>query len=425
MSVYEIIFILTTPLCTISIYLLNHVFFNENKHSKTVEIVAYILYTILLSIIFIWIRVPIAFLLLNLICFFIISLNYYSSILKRVLNVFIVYTILFAIEIIIWGLIGFFELNMFQYNQFDSIIGVLLVRLLSISISYIVYKYAKNNAETITVPAYYYILYIGLIIGIMWMFLFSLENEKLTMWYILISSGVLVIVIISIILINEIAYKSFQAKFEMAILKQQNESYENQAEIIKQSIQSIRSVKHDINNHIASIISIYENNSPSVAKEYVTQIINDINNKNDIINSGNFIVDSILNFKLSKLLKTDTELSINVKIPERMDIAAYDITGILGNLLDNAIAAIEKCTDNKKLFLDISIRKQNLVILIDNSYNGELTIKNGSFVSLKQDKDNHGLGIKNVEKILLKYGGSLQIEHTETIFSVSVLIPFE
>jgi sensor histidine kinase regulating citrate/malate metabolism len=43
---------------------------------------------------------------------------------------------------------------------------------------------------------------------------------------------------------------------------------------------------------------------------------------------------------------------------------------------------------------------------------------------LKKNKENHGIGIPSIKKSLENYDGEIRIEYTETVFSVSVIIPY-
>ncbi|MFV0503930.1 MAG: GHKL domain-containing protein [Lachnospirales bacterium] len=64
-----------------------------------------------------------------------------------------------------------------------------------------------------------------------------------------------------------------------------------------------------------------------------------------------------------------------------------------------------------------------MILLVDNTYNGEILVEKGEFKTIKHIKKNHGLGLKSIEKILKKYNGYMKINYTEEIFSVSVILP--
>ncbi len=63
------------------------------------------------------------------------------------------------------------------------------------------------------------------------------------------------------------------------------------------------------------------------------------------------------------------------------------------------------------------------MILVENTYEGELIVKNRRYLTTKKDKGEHGLGLENVKNALKKYNGCINLSHTEQVFSVIVLIP--
>lgn len=425
MSMYEILFLLTIPLQTMAVYLLNEVYFTERKLPAITEKVLYVIYSVAIAIVFITVRMPIGFIAVNIGGLFVISLCYSSKAMRRIMNVLLIYFIMFISECVVMLLIGFLDVDIFGYSRFDSAIGILINRVVLVSVAYLFYKYSKGKKETVSMPWYYYVAHIVVIIGVISIFLFAIEYDSIGTSQFVLCCVIFVLVIAAILLIENMVYYTFSERHKMEFLKMQNEAYENQAEIISQSEANIRAVKHDINNHVYSIISMYENNSVQQAREYAKEVMDKINGNDNIAKSGNFIIDSIVNFKLRELSLTDADITVNIKVPKTMDIIAYDLTVIIGNLLDNAVRAVNESVSDKKLSLDISVSKGNLIVLIDNSYSGNLVINDGSLQSTKVKKEKHGVGIKNVEKTVQKYGGELYIDYTEKMFSASAIIPYK
>lgn len=425
MSMYEILFLLTIPLQTMAVYLLNEVYFTERKLPAITEKVLYVIYSVAIAIVFITVRMPIGFIAVNIGGLFVISLCYSSKAMRRIMNVLLIYFIMFISECVVMLLIGFLDVDIFGYSRFDSAIGILINRVVLVSVAYLFYKYSKGKKETVYMPWYYYAAHIVVIIGVISIFLFAIEYDSIGTSQFVLCCVIFVLVIAAILLIENMVYYTFSERHKMEFLKMQNEAYENQAEIISQSEANIRAVKHDINNHVYSIISMYENNSVQQAREYAKEVMDKINGNDNIAKSGNFIIDSIVNFKLRELSLTDADITVNIKVPKTMDIIAYDLTVIIGNLLDNAVRAVNESVSDKKLSLDISVSKGNLIVLIDNSYSGNLVINDGSLQSTKVKKEKHGVGIKNVEKTVQKYGGELYIDYTEKMFSASAIIPYK
>ena len=63
-------------------------------------------------------------------------------------------------------------------------------------------------------------------------------------------------------------------------------------------------------------------------------------------------------------------------------------------------------------------------IVIENSYSGNIVESNGEFTSTKSDKLlPHGIGIKNVRKVVSDLNGQIDFSHTDGYFSVKAEIP--
>lgn len=147
---------------------------------------------------------------------------------------------------------------------------------------------------------------------------------------------------------------------------------------------------------------------------------NIIEYNDNLIYSNNFICDSILNLKLQNL--DDISTKISVFVPEKLRISDFDLTIILGNILDNAINGI---LDSERKELDVCIEyvKCDLIIIIKNSYNGKMNIFNGKIKTTKISNFNHGYGLNSVETIVLKYKGEIKIEYNEKFFLITIIIP--
>ncbi|MCL2362560.1 MAG: ATP-binding protein, partial [Defluviitaleaceae bacterium] len=142
--------------------------------------------------------------------------------------------------------------------------------------------------------------------------------------------------------------------------------------------------------------------------------------------TGNIAFDSIINFKLKNAKEKNVKPKLQMSIPRTLNIEVADIVTILGNLLDNALDAVEKSTD-KILRIDIEYNRGCLFIKADNSFDGEVkyeTKKDSGEKSIVTHKEpsEHGHGLKNIRKAVDKYNGKVDIVHEGNVFSVTILI---
>lgn len=141
--------------------------------------------------------------------------------------------------------------------------------------------------------------------------------------------------------------------------------------------------------------------------------------------SPNILLNTILNEKKKEAIEKNIAFKITIEPEFSIDhIKNIDLIVIMGNLLDNAIDAAEKCPDG---FVRVFLFAQNIahfsVVKIVNNYAGDIKTEEGIIVSSKEDKSKHGFGIKNVSATVEKYGGYLQNVYKENNFTSIVVLP--
>ena len=419
---YNIIYVITNFIFIFAIYKLFHAFFNEDAYNNKIERISYTIYFVLCSILVFITRIPIINLIFTIFMLFLISLNYKSSIQNKIIFTSFIYSILFIIEILISIYIGFLDISALSDSSFNSCTGIILIRTTTMIVAYLINRYKLSINKNFDIPPLYYLMFTIILFGTLYLFAVSLESDNISIHSVLVRGIVLISVNVIMILLDEKIYKLIITTNEKNILAQQNIAYENQAKIISQSTETIKSLKHDIKNHLIVLNHMCKLGKKDEIESYVGNIIEQMDS-GMFSQSNNFAIDSIINFKLCNIKNKNIQINVDVNVPIDLNITPYDITVILGNLIDNAITAIEQ-SEKKILNLNISCNMGNLIILLENSYNGKLLIKNNKFKTTKIDFNNHGIGFSNIENSLNNYGGEMEINYTKDIFSVAIIIPY-
>ena len=104
-----------------------------------------------------------------------------------------------------------------------------------------------------------------------------------------------------------------------------------------------------------------------------------------------------------------------------------DIYALFGNILDNAIEAVERLDDPDMRLISLTIHTQQnfLIIREENYYDGVLVMDQGLPLTTKADKRFHGFGMQSVRTLTEKYGGDLQLRTGDGIYRLSILFPVE
>ena len=102
-----------------------------------------------------------------------------------------------------------------------------------------------------------------------------------------------------------------------------------------------------------------------------------------------------------------------------------DLCGLLGNLLENAIeACLRQETGDKTIFIAGRLQDGQLEFVIDNSFEGQLNISKGKYLSSKR-KNKSGIGIPSVLQTVKRYGGVINLYADDKGFHAEISLPLK
>ena len=219
--------------------------------------------------------------------------------------------------------------------------------------------------------------------------------------------------------------ESWKDKLMKAGMEQQIKMYANQFEIIGQTQQNIRSIKHDMMNHVSLLRIFLKDKEYEKASGYVDMLGEGLENEKEYVKTGNIEIDSILNYKLEYIERiSGCKPDVQVDVPSQSFMSGFDLNVLLGNLLDNAAEAIRKA-EKKILNIRIKYSKELLYISIYNTFDGKLCNKGGGLLSTKKDMENHGVGLVNIKRIVDKFEGTMKVEHNSELFKIDIILFLE
>lgn len=182
---------------------------------------------------------------------------------------------------------------------------------------------------------------------------------------------------------------------------------------------------HEFKNHILGIEALAKKNQYQELVDYITNLSNSINYENSVIDTNHVIVNAIVNAKYQEALVKHILFVFRVNDLSKIKIQNEDLVVLLANLLNNAIEACEKCKVKRIIKLKFLLREDNTVVLsVRNTYFQPLIRENNEIKTSKSSHpENHGVGIKNIIKVIEKYQGSYIIDNSEQEFYFSILLP--
>jgi len=233
---------------------------------------------------------------------------------------------------------------------------------------------------------------------------------------------------------------------EQNMLAEVNQSY---YAAMEQQHFAIRRLKHDLANHmqILSTLPIEQRES------YLKKLAQIPTVMESLAYCGDATVNAVLSVKKAAMDRCGIRTELSVDIPEELPFDKVDVCALYANALDNAIEACLKLNEEKRIIIVKSKAQKGLFCLeVGNPVSSaaqfpsssglnasELpnrsdtrtdsqrpsgSLKSGHLLpTTKEDKANHGFGLKSMEEIVARYHGSMELDIQDEIFNLFLYIP--
>lgn len=235
---------------------------------------------------------------------------------------------------------------------------------------------------------------------------------------------------IASIVVITVLFQNVKARQEERV---QNELLAIQMENIRQRIgqvetmyEDIRSLRHDMRNHILTLERLHSLEAKEEAGKYIRDLRETFADAERQIQSGNPVTDVILQGWREEAGRKGIRFQSDFHFPAGEQASAFDVSVILNNALQNAIENVE--SEEQPYISVLSYQKKHAWILeIRNPFNGELCwdAENALPLTSKEKADSHGYGLVNIRRIAGKYFGDLDVVCHDGEFCLSVLLMTE
>ncbi len=215
--------------------------------------------------------------------------------------------------------------------------------------------------------------------------------------------------------------KSNRIAEEYKLKEQQLKHNIQYAESVRSQYREIRKMRHDMKQHLATVSALQMEGKFDAAQEYISNISNDLERIEMLIDVGNDFVNAILNSKLSIAKSKGIEV-ICSSSSQLSGINEYDLCNLIGNMLDNAIEAAEKVAENSVIEVSIISDKHKVMIKVSNSIAKSVLSVNSALRTTKEESTLHGFGITSIRSIAEKYNGSADFYEENLTFICRVIL---
>lgn len=188
-----------------------------------------------------------------------------------------------------------------------------------------------------------------------------------------------------------------------------------------ENIEAINIKYHDLKYRLAAL---REGESNEERNRLIADLERDLNIYGARADTGNSTLDVVLTEKGLLCNNYKIKFLTNINAAGLSVLHKGDLYVLMGNALDNAIEAVKGAAEEKRIIsLDIASRGDMVSICVENYCEVPPKIVNGLPQTTKDDKINHGFGVRSMRNIVETYGGQLYIDCGEHSFRLSVFLP--
>ena len=222
--------------------------------------------------------------------------------------------------------------------------------------------------------------------------------------------------------------KLLEYKYKNEMLEQQYERQLRHYKSYQKYTESFRKFKHDYKSMMTSLKVLIRAREDEKAIQLIDDIYDEMQVKVQVHRkySDHIVLDAMLQDLANICDENKIRYTFHVSAPRNTRILLLDAIRIFSNITNNAVEACQRVPITER-FIEITSRTNQQWVVLEavNSYDGELSIENGKFNTVKGEKDNHGLGLNIVNDIVENLGGFVLYDFNaeSKCFVVRVHIP--
>lgn len=204
---------------------------------------------------------------------------------------------------------------------------------------------------------------------------------------------------------------------ENQLIQMNHRLLERQIEILEESVESGRRIRHDVRHHNAVIAEYVRRGQTEELQQFLKEYDREVDQDAAEIICPNSAVNNILSVYTRKARNEQINVRLDIEIGRELAIPNIDLVAILANAYENAIYAcmeVKKYSDEKECFIHLMVkkRKNKLIIFCRNTCRMETELKNGQ----PKTEFTGGIGVSSIIKTAEKYDGEYDFKNDNGVF---------
>lgn len=184
----------------------------------------------------------------------------------------------------------------------------------------------------------------------------------------------------------------------------------------------IRSLRHDMNGHLSTLLSLLADGRTDEAASYLSDVVKlHEERKSEPICSDPYM-NAVLTEYSAICRVSDISFICHIGVNEHK-LPATELCLILNNALENAVEACMKLPEgDRKIKVQAAVKQKRFLLRVSNSFNGVINETAGLPVTEKEGKE-HGYGLSNIIRAAQRRNGSASYRTENGYFVLDVEFP--
>lgn len=213
----------------------------------------------------------------------------------------------------------------------------------------------------------------------------------------------------------------------LAALRQADRA-EHMLQLQAQQIEGMEAMKrrdrrmwHDWRHALATLRGLVAQGAADAAIGFIDEYLGTMPSDSTTRYCGNEAVNSVVGYYAEAAGERGVAFSAKIALRDGLAASDAELCVVLGNLLDNAIAAASCGGEGARwVRLGVATSGDAVSIAVDNGFDGQVNLEGSRYLSTK---DGHsGLGIESIEHLAQKRHGAAEFAHEGNVFHASVLL---
>ena len=201
---------------------------------------------------------------------------------------------------------------------------------------------------------------------------------------------------------------------------------ERQLEILEESVDLSRRLRHDIRHHNAVIAEYVRRGQKEELLQYLKEYDRETDQGIPEMICSNVAVNNILSAYTAKARSEQIKVTLDVELGRNLAIPSIDLVAILANAYENAIYAcmeVMKQPDGRECFIHLILkkRKNKLIISCKNTCRMETELKDGQ----PKTEFKGGVGVSSIIRTAEKYAGEYDFKNDNGVFVFRLVMNIE